>query len=195
MAGKLGTKLPGRLGVFQMKWLLFACGIVVGAAGGVAATTYLQAHRGLADQDDQIIFARKNFYNSEAAVIASGALTGPNLAYPNYYTIACYHDRNECIVANIEQIGHNQIGDMLAPVTFPVVKWDSDEIIAEDQAGLPNPIGCSKVTITIERQQKSALWVQEPVNQTQPLCRGSDTKINKWTIEAPPGWKRIFRPN
>ncbi len=171
-----------------MKWLLVACGIVVGAAGGVAATTYLQAHRGLANQDDQIIFARKNFYNSEAVVIVSGALTGSDLAYPNnYYNITCYRDRKECIISNIEQIGHNQIGDMLGAMIFPVVKWDSDDIIAEDQAGLPIPIGCSKVTLTIERKQEIVLWVQEPVNQTQPLCRNSDTKINKWTIENPPG--------
>ena len=66
-------------------------------------------------------------------MIASGTLTGQNLAFPNnYYTIACYQDRKECVISNIEQVGHNQIGDLLAPLIFPVVKWSQGEVIAED---------------------------------------------------------------
>src|SRR5215831_16675917 len=77
-----------------MKWLFLACGVVLGALAGVSAMIFLQPH------DDQIIFAPKHFYNTEAAVVASGTLTGPNLAYPNnYYTIACYQDRKECVIS------------------------------------------------------------------------------------------------
>jgi len=101
-----------------MKWLLLACGAVLGALAGVRAMIFLQP------QDQDIIFAPKHFYNTEAAVIASGTLTGQNLAFPNnYYTIACYQDRKECVISNIEQVGHDQIGDLLAPLIFPVVKW------------------------------------------------------------------------
>ncbi len=175
-----------------MKWLFLACGGVLGALAGVSAMIFLQPHKALGDQDDQIIFAHKHFYNTETAVVVSGTLIGPNLAYSNnYYTIACYQDRKECVISNFEQIGHNQIGDLLAPLVFPVVKWSQEEIIAEDQAGLPSPMDCVKATITIERQQQSVLWVQEPINQTQPMCQYSDTKVNKWTIDESPGWKRF----
>jgi hypothetical protein len=61
-----------------MKWVFLACGIVLGALAGVSAMIFLQPQ----DQD-QIIFAPKHFYNTEAAVIASGTLTGPDLAFPN----------------------------------------------------------------------------------------------------------------
>jgi len=170
-----------------MKWLFLAGGTVLGALAGVSAMIYLQPH------DDQIIFAPKHFYSTEAAVVASGTLTGPNLAFPNnYYTIACYQDRKECVISNIEQVGHNQIGDLLAPLIFPVVKWSQGEVIAEDQAGLPSPTGCVKATITIERELQSVLWMQEPINKTQPECQNSDTSVNKWTIEESPGWKGIY---
>ena len=156
-----------------MKWLFLACGIVLGALAGVSAMIFLQPH------DDQIIFAPKHFYNTEAAVVASGTLTGPDLAFPNnYYTIACYQDRKECVISNIEQVGHNQIGDLLAPLIFPVVKWSQGEVIAEDQAGLPSPRGCVKATITIERELQNVLWVQEPINQTQS---GAKTQILRST--------------
>ena len=75
-----------------MKWIFLAGGIVLGALAGVSAMIFLQPH------DDQIIFAPKHFYSTEAAVVASGTLTGPNLAFPNnYYTIACYQDRKDSI--------------------------------------------------------------------------------------------------
>jgi len=172
-----------------MKWLFLVCGIVLGALAGVSAMIFLQPQ----DQDDQIIFAPRHFYNTEAVVVASGTLSGPDLAFPNnYYTIACYQDRKECVISNVEQVGHNQIGDLLVPLILPVVKWSKDEVIAEDQAGLPSPIGCVKATITIERELQSVLWVQEPINQTQPGCQSSDTKVNKWTIDETPAWKRIY---
>jgi hypothetical protein len=157
-----------------MKWVFLACGIVLGALAGVSAMIFLQPQ----DQD-QIIFAPKHFYNTEAAVIASGTLTGPDLAFPNnYYTIACYQDRKECVISNVEQVGHNQIGDLLAPLIFPVVKWSQGEVIAEDQAGLPSPVGCVKATITIDREQQSVLWCK---SRSIKRNRGAKTQILRST--------------
>jgi hypothetical protein len=177
-----------------MKWLFLLCGIILGAFGAVGAMNFLTRLRAVADQNDQIIFAGKAFYNSEAVVTMTGTLTGPHLAYPNNtYNITCYRDRKECVVSSIEQIGHNQISTMYAPLTYPIVKWSTDEIIAKDETGpLPKLTGCLRTTITIERQEKSALWVEEPINQTDPFCKNADTNVNKYTIEDAPGWKRIF---
>ena len=176
-----------------MKWLFLVCGIILGAAGAVSAMIFLPPLRAVADQDDQIVFPYKVFYNGDAVVTIAGTLTGPHLAnLNNTYNITCYRDQKECVVSSIDQIGHNQIGTMYAPLTYPIIKWSTDEIVAKDQTDpLPELTGCLRTTITIERQQKSALWVEEPINQTDPFCKNADTNVNKYTIEDSPGWKRI----
>lgn len=177
-----------------MKWIFLICGIVAGATGAVAAMIYLQVQR-RAFEGDQLIFAAKSFYDSKQTVrdgyvAISGTLTGEGLGYPNNtYSIACFQDRKECVLSYVEQIGHYQIGHMEAPTVYPIEKWDAYEIVAADE---PGPRRCTKVTITIERRQGTLLWVQEPINQTIPACKDSDTKIYKWTIEDSPGWKRLF---
>jgi hypothetical protein len=138
-------------------------------------------------------FAGKVFSESETFVGISGTLTGPDMAYANNsYIIACYRDQGECKVSGIEQIGHNQIGSMSPPFTYPIAKWTPGEVVAKDQAGpVAKAFRCVDTTITIERQRKSVLWVEEPVNQTDPFCKNANTTIKKYTIEDSPGWKRL----
>ena len=90
-------------------------------------------------------------------------------------------------------MGRKIAGDRNEDVlTYPIAKWSNDEIVAKDQTGpLPGLTGCVRTTITIERQQKNALWVEEPINQTDPFCKNADTNVNKFTIEDAPGWKRL----
>jgi hypothetical protein len=51
--------------------------------------------------------------------------------------------------------------------------------------------GRRKTTITIARTLQQVAWVEEHFNQTQPFCIGSGTDISKYTIEIPPGGKKI----
>ena len=147
-----------------MRWLFLAFGIVLGAGGAVSALTFLRPPKAVADQDDQIVFPYKVFYNSDAVVTIAGTLTGPHLANPNNtYNITCYRDQKECVVSSIKQIGHNQIGTMYAPLTYPIIKWSTDEIVAKDQTGpLSEPTGCLRTTITIERQHSGAGTLTQP---------------------------------
>ena len=172
-----------------MKWLIFALGIVVGGIVAMATSIYLQAHRG---GQDAIIFAAKTFYDGKELgyVAVTGTLTGPAIEHPNNTnSIACFQERKECIFSGVEQIGDGQIGRMNVATIFPIVKWDVNEIVAKDE---PSATTCATMTITIDRKQQSMLWVQEQINETQPNCKNSDHKINKWTIEDSPGWKRMF---
>lgn len=177
-----------------MKWIFLLCGIVVGVGGSFGTTIYLQTQRHT-QANDELIFAAKNFYDSKQTigdgyVAVSGTLTGEGLGYPNNtYSVACFQDRKECLISYIQQIGPNQIGRMDAPTPYPIVKWDPYEVVATDE---PSPMSCAKTTITIERNQGSVLWVEEPINQSKPSCKNSDMKIRKWAIEDSPGWRRIF---
>jgi hypothetical protein len=162
------------------------------AVGAFAATIYTQTRNTF---DDQILFPAKSFYDSGddgsfPIIVVTGTLTGDDLGYPNNtFVIACHLHEKECLVTSAQQIGHNQIGSLDAPFSYPIVKWNAYEVIAQDEAA--SPVLCATQTITIERKQKSFLWVQEPINQTTPFCKNADTKIHKYTIEDSPGWKQM----
>ena len=170
-----------------MKFATFVGGLIVGTICGAAALIYLQT-RNAPSEEAALTFAPKNFANfSEISVAISGTLTGEGLGNKNNtYAITCLKERMECWVSSVEQIGARQIGRMEYPYSYPITRWSASEIVAEEEAT------CLKTTITITIRQQSALWVQQPINQTRPACKDSDTKTYKWSIEDSPGWKRTF---
>lgn len=138
--------------------------------------------------EEHVKFAPKNFYNSEGSVGISGTLTGPDLGFKvNSYAITCIKEFNHCVVASAEAIGDNHIGRLDYPYLVPIIKWSDYEVVAQEEMPL---FACYRLTFTITRKQQTALWVQEPVNQTKPDCAKSDGKYRKYTIEDPPYWKK-----
>jgi hypothetical protein len=126
LVDKLIGLCEGRLAM--RKLASFVVGLFVGILCGAAALIYLQAQRVV--PTDEIVFAAKNFYDASAIqvgyVTISGTVTGDGLAYPNNTrSISCWSDIKQCYVAEIEQIGHNQIGQMTSPYPYPIVKWSA----------------------------------------------------------------------
>ena len=114
-------------------------------------------------------------------------MTGPEIAYPNNTMgLTCYRDRNYCSNMFVHATGTNHIARMDPPNEYDIVKWDDEEIIAEDQST------CQKITIRIACKARQVAWVEEPINQTEPSCVNSPTAMAKYTIENSPGWKRIY---
>jgi hypothetical protein len=139
--------------------------------------------------EEHVKFAPMNFYDHKESVGISGTLTGPDLGFKmNSYAIACIKELNHCIVASAEAIGDNQIGRLDYPYLVPVIKWNDYEVVALEEMPM---FACSRLTFTITRKQETALWVQEPVNQTKAECAKSDGKYRKYTIEDPPYWKEM----
>jgi hypothetical protein len=171
-----------------MKWVPFIVGLLIGGIGGAGGVLYLVASNKTAAETD-VVFAQKNFYDGEEMIGLSGTMTGAGIAYPNNsYSIGCYRDRKECWLTSVEQIGRNLMGRMDAPYAYEISKWTPNEVIA----GADGSLGCFKTTITIGRKTQDVLWVEEPVNQTQPRCKNADTKIRKYSFDDSPGWKKIF---
>ena len=76
---------------------------------------------GVTSRDNDIVFAPKNFADNGQSVGSSGTLTGDGVAYKNNTTVVyCEKDRKECFSYSIEQIGHNQIGRLDYPGTYPI---------------------------------------------------------------------------
>jgi hypothetical protein len=175
-----------------MKWLFLIIGIVVGAVSTFALVIYAESQRQKRPED--IIFALKNYYDSaktvrDGYIAISGTLTGDGIGYPNNTnSISCELEKRECSVASVEQIGKNHVGRMETPRTYPIVRWNAQEVVAASEA---SSIDCNKVTITIDRRTEALLWVQEPLNHTSPRCKDADTRTYKWSIEDAPAWKRM----
>jgi hypothetical protein len=139
--------------------------------------------------EEHVKFAPKNFFDYKESVGVSGTLTGPDLGFKmNSYAVQCIKELNHCIVASVEAIGDNHIGRLDYPYLVPVIKWNDYEVVAQEEMPL---FACSRLTFTITRKQETALWVQEPVNQTKAECAKSDGKYRKYTIEDPPYWKEM----
>lgn len=134
--------------------------------------------------DEDIVFPIKTFLGTKAYVAAKGTLSGDWLAYKNNtYSILCVPD--ECIVANVEQIGPKQISSIDGPVVYPMKRWtDDDEVVAEDNSL------CARITITLDRKTKTVLWVETPINQTALSCKNADNNIRKATLEASLYWRQ-----
>jgi hypothetical protein len=171
-----------------MRWALLFVGLVVGFIGGAGSIIYVQ-ERNKDTGEMSIVFADKFYYDGNGVVSVSGTLTGDGIGYPNNTcSMACFQDRKECWMTSVQAIGGLQIGRMDAPYTYEIRTWSQYEVVAGDDGSF----GCFKTTITIDRQLKKFLFVEEPVNQTKVMCAKSENKIRKYTIESSPGWNRIF---
>jgi hypothetical protein len=68
------------------KLMLFVCGLLFGVVGAFGTVVYLETHK--PPQDDQLVFAQKNFWDSKQTGVdgyvgISGTLTGKDMGYPN----------------------------------------------------------------------------------------------------------------
>ena len=175
------------------KLAIFLVGALFGAIGVFGWAIYSEANKPV--RRDDLIFAAKNFYdtkeNGELGFLTiSGTLTGPDIAYPNNtYAISCYGRHKACFVSSVDQIGAEQIGSMASAADYPIIKWTDFEVVAQEEV---SPFGCLRVTITIDRKREQVLWLEEPVNQSEPNCKNAGTGIRKFTIEDSPNWKRIM---
>ena len=141
-----------------------------------------------------IIFDTKSFNDTgptdfgDDVVSIAGTLTGDGVANKNNsVSVTCYQDRMECLIYSIAQIGPNQVGRLDMPNIFAITHWNNDKIVAVESG---DTVACRKSTISIQRKMKTAVWIEEPINQPHPTCKETHTKTYNWTIEDPPFWKQ-----
>ena len=169
-----------------MRAVLFIVGLVVGLVCGVAGLIYLRD--GMSTE-----FAKKYFNDEkEDFVSVSGTLTG-EIEFPNNAcSIACYRNLNQCWIACVQAINGSQLGPITPPFFYEIHSWTTNEIVAASSVSSGPLIACYKTTIKIERSTEQVLWEEEPVNQTNPICKDSENKSRKSSIEDAPSWKNIF---
>jgi hypothetical protein len=171
---------------YQMRPVFFIFGLVVGLGCGAGGLIYL----------NELIsteFTRKLYHDNNSDVVTvSGTLTG-EIEFPrNSCSIGCYRDLKQCWIACVQAIGGSQLGAITAPFFHQVSSWTDKEIVATSSAFSGALFACYRTTIKIERLTEQVLWVEEPVNQTEPVCKDSENKSRKSSIEDGPTWKKIL---
>ena len=182
-SGVIGDRQMKRPGIPATLWFL--------AFLGVSYLYIEQLRKPEPSGNNNIIFGERFYYENpdEEVVYVTGTMTGPGIAYPNNTVgLTCYRDRNYCSYMSVHATGANHIARMDPPSEYDIVKWDDDEIIAEDQS----MVHCQKITITIDRKARQVAWVEEPISQTEASCVNPTTATAKYTIENSPGWKRVY---
>jgi hypothetical protein len=129
-------------------------------------------------RSEEMQFANKNWADNGEAVGISGTMKGDGVAYKNNtYAIWCRNDRKECVVSSIDQVGDHVMGRMEYPYSIPILRWDANEVVAEDE-----PSSCFRMTLTILRNSRTATWVLEGINQGKTGC-DKDRWVHRWSIE------------
>lgn len=162
-----------------MKWLFLVLGLAIGTLSGAVGSLYFM--------EREIALATKYFVDKEDYVVASGTLIDRSVGVANNsYTIACYKERKGCWIASLRQTDARSISRIEPPFQLTITQWTSSEITALADGVL----GCMKTTMTIERKTKEVLWVDEPVNQSEPKCK-TDERARTLHLESSPGWRKL----
>jgi hypothetical protein len=124
-------------------------------------------------QKVDLFFPVKTFVGADAWVLAKGTLTGDWVTYKNNtYSIQCRPD--QCVVADVSQIGPKNIGSLNGPEVYPIKRWtDKAEVVAERDNV------CTRTTITLDRMKKTVLWVETPI------CKNAENHPRTATLESP----------
>jgi hypothetical protein len=152
-----------------MRWIILAVAVM-------ASATFVNNSLGA-----EMIFADKHFVDTPGAVGISGTMKGNFVPYKNNtYSIWCMKDREECLIASIDQLNDHLMGRMGYPYALPIIRWDEYQVVAAEE---PSVSSCQRTTITIMRSSQTATWVTEGINRKKPQCEKDTLTILKWSIE------------
>jgi hypothetical protein len=119
-------------------------------------------------------------------VYITGSLIGDDVGYRvNTWNIRCAKTDMTCRVADVEEIGRRQLGEINV-ADWPVVNWTPSMIVAQDGENSK----CARSTITINRQTKTVRYVSEPTNSESDFCTKGrkllgPTSVEDWRIGNP----------
>lgn len=169
-----------------MRLVVFIVGLVVGLGCGAAGLIFLNG-------PTSTEFTNKVYHDDNGDVVTvSGTLTG-EVDFPNNScSIGCYRDLKQCWIACVQAIDASKLGPITAPFFHEVSSWTEKEIVATSSTSSGALVACYRTTIRIERLTERVLWVEEPVNQTAPVCKDSENRSRTSSIEDGSTRKKNF---
>lgn len=132
-------------------------------------------------------YSEYNFADRENVYI-TGSLIGNDAAYKvNTWNIRCSKSDMTCRVADVEEIGRRQLGEINI-ADWTVTSWTPAKIIAQDSVG--DTTNCARSTLVIDRTTHAVRYLSEPVNAGTDWCTKGrkilgPPEVEDWRIGNP----------
>lgn len=124
-------------------------------------------------------------------VAVTGTLIGNDVGYKqNTFSIRCVKGESVCRVADVEEIGKDQLGEINV-TDWDVVTWTDTTIVIQD-VGADDQTKCAQNSITLNRVGKTVSYDSIAKNSDKEWCK----KLHRpddhhWSIGAPKQpWER-----
>lgn len=155
----------------------------------VALVCVLSACGHESTKDEPWVLPGFQFQDSQDAIYITGTLKGEDVGYPvNTWQIDCFKTDAKCRVADVEEIGTRQLGQINI-ADWPVTSW-TDQTITVDSG---DTTSCGHQIIVINRVAETVTYTNSPQNQDKDYCKGWN-KFMKREEEPTYNWE-IGRPN
>ena len=136
------------------------------------ATVCLLAGCNDASKDQAWALPQFQYYESRGFLSITGSLIGDDVGYKNNtWKIICVDGEETCTVADVEEIGRNQLGEINVG-KWEVTNYNAQTITLDDN----DPTSCGHSIIIINRVAKTANYTNSPQNQDKDYCK----KFNKF---------------
>jgi hypothetical protein len=133
----------------------------------IVATACLLGGCDDSNKDQAWALPRFQYYDNGSFLSITGSLIGDHVGYKyNTWKIICVDGDDICTVADVEEIGHNQLGEI------EVGKWEVTNYNAQTiTLDANDPTSCGRPIIVINRLAKTVNYTNSPQNQDKEYCK------------------------
>jgi hypothetical protein len=160
----------------------FLGGLTLGVVAAIGLTLWVTHEPGRRDERWALPTFQYLELNDGDYVAITGTLLGDDLAYKmNTYNVRCIRSDAECRIADVEEIGYRQLGEISID-EWPVTSWTDTTIVAQSA----DTTSCNRVVLTINRVAKQITYTRIPQNRKAQYCHlFKGDKVINWMIGQP----------
>ena len=142
--------------------------------------------------ETDIMFPTKTFFAGKDYAAFSGSVVGEGRVTMNgTMTGECYRKDGICQIYTIDQIGHNQVGQIYSD-TATIRQWD-DKILMADTKG-NNPDQCNYYEIRVYLPTEDISYTRFPQKKDGD-CANYEAKVVNWKIDDSYAWQKLTKDN
>jgi hypothetical protein len=145
----------------------------------VTATAWLLASCGV-PKDRAWALPEYQYYDQRGYLSITGTLMGDDVGYKNNtWKIICVYGEETCTVAEVEEIGRDQLGEIDIG-KWEVTNYNAQSITLDNQ----DPTACGHPIIIINRVAKTVNYTNSPQNQDKEWCKKYNEFVKQKTAKT-----------
>ncbi len=138
--------------------------------------------------ETDIMFPTKTFFANKNYASFAGSVVGEGRATINgTMTGECNREEGICRIYTIDQIGHNQVGQIYSDYAN-IRQWD-DKILMADTKGT-DPNQCNYYEIRVYLPTEDIFYTRFP-QKKDGNCANYESKVFNWKIDDSYAWQKL----